>query len=218
MDYNGDEHAYELQNERIRRLCGIIDDFMLFTATHRAIRFAGATLHNCEIVCAARFFPPPLTAAEPAYRQECMRKKSYTSSVKIGVPILAVLGIGFITTGKAAGESTDDGTPAGMVAYVSGGTCPAGWIPASNVEGRIVVAVADGKDVGVQVGMPLADQEDREHTHAYKGNLALPAKSIAAADGANVEGAQAQPYDLSGNTQSSPSGLAFVQVTACVKQ
>jgi len=181
-------------------------------------RYATRWSHNCVIVCAARFFPPPLTNCMPPYTQECMRKKRLISSTKTWVPILALLGIGLITTGKAAGEITDDGVPAGMVAHVSGGMCPAGWIPAANVEGRIVVAVADGKDVGVQVGMPLGDQEDREHTHAYKGNIALTAKSIAAADGANQEGAQAQSYMLSGTTNPGPSGLGFVQVTACVKQ
>jgi hypothetical protein len=76
----------------------------------------------------------------------------------------------------------------------------------------------DGKDVGVQVGMPLGDQEDRLHAHSYKGDLALPSKSIAAADGANLEGAQSQSYSISGTTNARPSGLPFVQVTTCVKQ
>lgn len=147
-----------------------------------------------------------------------MRKRMFASSTGKWVLLLAGVGIGLIATRKAAGESTDDGVPSGMVAYISGGTCPAGWIAASNVEGRLVVAVSDGKDVGVQVGMPLGDQEDRKHSHAFKGDLSLPAKSIAAADGANLEGAKAQSYSLAGTTETGPSGLPFVQVTACVKQ
>lgn len=147
-----------------------------------------------------------------------MRKRIITSWTGKWVLLFAGLGIGLIGTRNAAGEGTDDGVPGGMVAYVSGGTCPAGWAPASNVEGRIVVAVAEGKDVGVQVGTPLADQEDRTHSHMYKGNLELPSKSIAAADGANLEGARAQTYPISGATNAGPSGLPFVQVTACVKQ
>jgi len=134
------------------------------------------------------------------------------------VLLFAGLGIGLIATRQASGEITDDGVPSGMVAYISGGACPAGWIAASNVEGRLVVAASDGKDVGVQVGMPLGDQEDRMHSHAYKGDLALAAKSIAAADGPNLEGAKAQTYSLLGTTQTGPSGLPFVQVTTCVKQ
>jgi len=132
--------------------------------------------------------------------------------------LFAALGISVVATRNAAGDATDDGVPSGMVAYVSGGTCPAGWIAASNVEGRLVVAVSEGKDVGVQVGMPLGDQEDRAHTHTYKGDLVLPSKSIAAADGPNLEGAQAQTYSISGTTKANPSGLPFVQVTSCVKQ
>jgi hypothetical protein len=105
-----------------------------------------------------------------------------------------------------------------MVAYISGGACPVGWIPASNVEGRIIIAVSDGKDVGVQVGIPLGDQEDRQHAHGYKGEMVLPSKSIAATNGANLEGAKAQSYSISGTTNAGPSGLPFVQVTTCVKQ
>ncbi len=132
--------------------------------------------------------------------------------------LLAVLTTALIGTQNASGEPSDDGVPAGMVAYMSGGVCPVGWVAASNVEGRIIIAVADGKDVGVQVGMPLGDQEDRHHAHTYKGDVLLPAKSIAAADGANFEGAQAQSYSISGTTNAGPSGLPFVQVTTCVKQ
>lgn len=147
-----------------------------------------------------------------------MRKRMIASWPGKWVLLFAGLGIGLVGMQNAAGDVTDDGVPAGMVAYVSGGTCPAGWAAASNVEGRIVIAVAEGKDVGVQMGMPLGDQEDRLHTHGYKGDLALPSKSIAAADGANLEGAKAQTYAISGNTNAGPSGLPFVQVTACVKQ
>lgn len=147
-----------------------------------------------------------------------MRKRFFGSSRGKWALLWAALGIGLIGTQSAAGDVMDDGVPSGMVAYVSGGVCPVGWIAASNVEGRMVVAVADGKDVGVQVGMPFTDQEDRVHAHGYKGDLVLPAKSIAGADGANVEGAQSQTYSISGTTKADPSGLPFVQVTTCVKQ
>lgn len=129
------------------------------------------------------------------------------------------LGLGLVASRSASGEpAEDDGVPAGMVAHVEGGVCPPGWAPAPNVEGRLVVAVAEGKDVGVQVGEPLADREDRTHTHAYEGELALPSKSIAAGNGDNSSGAKAQTYGLSGTTSPGVSGLPFVQVMACVKQ
>jgi hypothetical protein len=121
-----------------------------------------------------------------------MRRRIFVSSSGKWVLLLAGLGIGLIGTRNAAGNNVDDGVPAGMVAYISGGLCPTGWTPASNVEGRITIAVSDGKDLGVQVGTPLGDQEDRNHTHSYAGELELPAKSISASDGPNQEGAQAQ--------------------------
>ncbi|HRI64395.1 MAG TPA: hypothetical protein PK156_09150 [Polyangium sp.] len=147
-----------------------------------------------------------------------MRKRIFVSSSGKWVLLFAGVAIGVIGTRKAAGEITTDGVPAGMVAYISGGACPSGWTPATNIEGRIVIAVADGKDLGVQVGTPLTDREDRNHSHSYSGELPLPPKSISAADGPNLEGAQAQTYTVSGTTNAGPSGLPFVQVTTCVKQ
>jgi hypothetical protein len=147
-----------------------------------------------------------------------MRRRTFASSSGKWVLLVAGVAIGLSGMRSASGESTDDGVPSGMVAHVTGGVCPPGWVPASNVEGRIVVAVADGKDVGVQVGTPLGDQEDRTHTHTYKGDIELPSKSVSGADGPNLEGAQAQTYSISGTTSAGPSGLPFVQVTACVKQ
>jgi hypothetical protein len=147
-----------------------------------------------------------------------MQRRLFASSTGKWVLLFAGLAVGVIGTRNAAGDATDDGVPSGMVAYVSGSVCPTGWIPASNIEGRIVIAVSDGKNVGVQVGTPLGDQEDRQHAHAYKGDLVLLSKSIAATDGANLEGAQAQSYSIAGTTNAGPSGLPFVQVTTCVKQ
>jgi hypothetical protein len=147
-----------------------------------------------------------------------MRRRKFASSTGKWAVLFTCLGIGLIGTRNAAGDATDDGVPSGMVTYISGAACPAGWVAASNVEGRIIIAVAEGKDVGVQVGAPLEDQEDRKHAHPYKGDVVLPSKSIAAADGANLEGAKAQSYSISGTTNAGPSGLAFVQVTTCVKQ
>ena len=160
----------------------------------------------------------PLTKHMHPDKSGPMRRRFLDSTLGKWALLLAALTTALIATQKASGEPTDDGVPSGMVAYISGGACPVGWTAASNVEGRIIVAVSDGKDVGVQVGMPLGDQEDRQHAHPYKGDLALPSKSIAAADGANFEGAQAQSYSISGTTNAGPSGLPFVQVTTCVKQ
>jgi hypothetical protein len=134
---------------------------------------------------------------------------------------LAALGaVAWITlAGRAQGGPVDDdGVPKGTMAFFTGGACPAGWTTASNVQGRLVVGVTDGAHVGMQVGTPLTDREDRAHHHTYSGPVALTAKNIAAGDGSNQNGAAAQSYTVSGATDDGPSGLPFVQVQPCEKQ
>ena len=116
------------------------------------------------------------------------------------------------------GPADDDGAPPGTIAFFRGGACPAGWTTATDVQGRLVVAIADGRKAGVQVGSPLTDQEDRQHQHAYTGMVTLGSKNIAAADGPNDNGAAAQAYQVTGTTGAAPSGLPFVQVQPCLKQ
>ena len=133
---------------------------------------------------------------------------------------LLVLGAGgwLALAGRAEGGPMDDGAPVGAVAFVSGGACPAGWATATGVQGRLVVAVADGTKGGVQVGTPLGDQEDRQHQHAYTGSVQLEPKSISGADGPNDQGAAAETYAVTGETGETASALPFVQVQPCVKQ
>lgn len=138
-----------------------------------------------------------------------------------GKALVAGMALGaFVVLGQSrasGGPAEDDGAPSGMIAYVQGGQCPLGWEPALLVEGRLVVAVDDGANVGVEVGAPLGDREDRAHSHAYSGEIALASKNIAGADGSNNSGAAAQAYPIAGTTAEDTSGLPFVQVKACVK-
>ncbi len=138
-----------------------------------------------------------------------------------GKALVAALAIGaFVVLGQrraSGGPAEDDGAPSGMIAFVQGGQCPAGWEPALLVEGRLLVGVDDGANVGVEVGEPLGDREDRAHSHAYAGEATLTSKNIAAADGSNMTGAEAKSYPVAGTTAEEVSGLPFVQVKACVK-
>ena len=111
----------------------------------------------------------------------------------------------------------DDGAPSGAIAYFTGGACPAGWTTAANVQGRLVVAVADGSKSGMQVGTPLTDQEDRQHQHTYTGMVTLASKGVSAASGGNNSGAAAQAYTVTGTTGKASSSLPFVQVQPCLK-
>jgi hypothetical protein len=138
-------------------------------------------------------------------------------------PMLTLLtlgtGVWLVSAGQAeGGPMNDDGAPSGTIAFFSGGACPAGWATAANVQGRLVVSVADGANAGMQVGTPLSDQEDRQHAHTYTASAQLPSKNVAGADGSNDNGAAAQTYMVSGTTDEAASGLPFVQVQPCVKQ
>ncbi len=124
---------------------------------------------------------------------------------------------GFIVEAHG-GPLPDDGVASGTIAFFSGGACPAGWQTAAAVQGRLVVAVADGSKAGTLVGTPLGDQEDRQHQHTYTGSVTLASDGLAAADGSNDNGAAAQQYTVTGTTGMASTALPFVQVQPCVKQ
>jgi len=122
--------------------------------------------------------------------------------------------------GKASGEppaTSEDGVPAGTIAFFAGGACPEGWKVADETQGRMIVGVVDGDHAGVKVGEPLGDQEERGHLHTYKGQVTITDKAIAAADGPNGNGAAAKSYEVSGSTAKEVTGLPFIQVQACAK-
>ncbi len=135
-----------------------------------------------------------------------------------------LLAAGFLLLGRAAVSDQmppGDGAPPGTVAFFEtgdGGVCPPGWVPATYATGRLVAGVTTSDQVGVTVGTPLADQEDRTHKHVYTGQVTLPYKSISAANGGNAQGAATGTYPVADMTDEAPSGLPFVQLLACEKQ
>jgi hypothetical protein len=147
------------------------------------------------------------------------RKKRGTS---IGLEVLVAMVL-CLALGKRATAETpvEDGVPKGTVAFFSfdgtGGNCPAGWVAATQVQGRMVVGVTEPDQVGVLVGTPLTDQEDRTHIHPFEGTVHLPSKNIAGADGGNHNGAQSGDHVVSGNSENAGSGLPFVQLLVCEK-
>jgi hypothetical protein len=133
--------------------------------------------------------------------------------------LIALSAAGLVAiAGPAEGGPMDDGVPSGTIAFFAGGACPAGWQTATTVQGRLVVGVVDGANVGVTVGVPLTDQEDRQHQHTYATSVTLASDNIAAADGSTDNGAAAQLYLIAGTTDMAATGLPFVQVQPCVKQ
>lgn len=150
------------------------------------------------------------------------------SFLKVRLPLrrggsLAVLCIGaaLAFSGRAAGDAvTDDGVPPQLVSFFLNGAaaCPPGWDTAAEVSGRMVVAVEQAEEIGVQVGTPLADQEDRKHQHAFAAATDLPYKSVSAANGGNQEGARAGEQRWTGQTAAATSGLPFIQLPVCEKR
>jgi MYXO-CTERM domain-containing protein len=110
-----------------------------------------------------------------------------------------------------------DSAPRGMLAFTATDACPPGWVPATLATGRLLVGTDTAELVGRVVGTPLAALEDRAHGHALTtAALALPFKSISAADGGNQQGASAANHPLTGDAAPASTGLPFVQLTACV--
>jgi hypothetical protein len=132
--------------------------------------------------------------------------------------ILLSIGVGTLRAKNAASEpAVVDGAPSGMVTFVAGGVCPPGWVHLYDVEGRVVVGTVTKNDVGVTVGKPFGDREERLHKHDYEGAVELPKKNIAGANGGNNSGAGNGSYPVAGETSEDASGLPFVQMEGCVR-
>jgi len=84
-----------------------------------------------------------------------------------------------------------------------------------SVAGRLIVTVTDPSEAGLQVGQPLADQEDRVHLHSYSTKVTIPDKQIAAIGCCNDQGACHGDYPAVGNFESSASGYPFCQLVFC---
>lgn len=137
-------------------------------------------------------------------------------------PLAAAAGLAALALPFQAARGQDDrvsDVPSGTVAFFarSDASCPAGYRPASEASGRLIVGVTGGDAVGKLVGKPLGNQEDRTHVHPFNTSITLPYKSISAADGGNNQGASAKTYADIGTSNPAPSGLPFLQLVACVK-
>lgn len=63
-------------------------------------------------------------------------------------------------------SATAPALPAGATVHFSLAACPAGWSELTAARGRAVVGLRSGGTVGGIVGQPLANLEDRAHTHS----------------------------------------------------
>lgn len=110
-----------------------------------------------------------------------------------------------------------DGAPSGMITFAAGGVCPAGWVHVSALEGRAIVGTVTEEDVGIAVGTPFTDREERVHDHHYTGSVTLAPKPVGVPLGFNGNVAEAGTYPIEGITGENDAGLPFFQMEACMK-
>lgn len=134
--------------------------------------------------------------------------------------VLGCLGMLLVRAQPAAGQDPGEtDVPSGTVAFFvgDGQSCPSGWRAATELRGRLAIAVTSADIVGKQVGDELQSEEDRTHSHAFAATIELPYKPLASLNGGNNQGAAAGKYTSSGTSEAAASGLPFIQLLACVK-
>ena len=115
-------------------------------------------------------------------------------------------------------EGSVAAAPLGAVMFATEGDCPEGWTRFNPGAGRLFVGAGAPGDVGVSVGAPLGNLEDRTHTHAVSISAALSQRSIAAANGGNSQGAAHGALSTTIASGPAASGAAFLQVAWCIAQ
>lgn len=119
----------------------------------------------------------------------------------------------------AAPAAATDGMPAGMIFFTEGANCPAGSERATQANGRLIIGVTDTGEIGNTYGTPLANQEDRTHTHEATMTVTINSKHIAAASSCcNGQATKKGTYTTSVKTKPATSGLPFIQLLACEVQ
>lgn len=148
----------------------------------------------------------------------CQRKWLDRRRVIAVAVLIGGAGFALLRAPEASSEPmVVDGAPSGMVAFVGGGVCPPGWVHVSDLEGRAIVGTVTKEDVGITVGTPLGDREDRLHRHDYTAEIMLTAKGIGSPNGVNMSGAAAMTYPVVGMTAEKSGGLPFYQMEGCIK-
>jgi hypothetical protein len=119
----------------------------------------------------------------------------------------------------AAPAAATDGLPKGMIFFTDGTSCPAGAERATQANGRLIIGVTDTGEIGNTYGKPLANQEDRTHTHSATMHVSISSKHIAAiSGGGNGQATKHGTFKTDLTTQPATSGLPFIQLLACEVQ
>ncbi len=118
-------------------------------------------------------------------------------------------------THTIAARTWDVLVPDGAVAFHQGTSCPAGWQPLVDAQGRFLVGRTDGTQVGVTVGAPLAQGEDRTHTHGYATTVDIGSTGVAGLSGCCTDVGAAGTQSVGGTADAAHAGPPRIAQLAC---
>ena len=111
-----------------------------------------------------------------------------------------------------------DGMPTDAVMFFTGIACPRGWTAYAAGNGRVALPAAAPSLVGVTRGVPLADGEDRAHTHTLSGSFTTEGVSyVGIVGGGNGGLTGAGAVDFMATTAPAAAGIPYVQLLVCRK-
>lgn len=112
-----------------------------------------------------------------------------------------------------------DTVPSGTFAYVNALACPSGWTRSGAHEGRFLMGLPEnGIPYETRGGAPLADREDRVHTHSFHGQVTIPSLDVALVSGCCYSDTGAHgTFGYTGVTDPAPTGLPYLQLLGCEK-
>ena len=107
--------------------------------------------------------------------------------------------------------------------FFTAANCPTGWKPVLTTTGRFIVGLPAGAVPGLSFGgNPLnvdpgtGQLEDRTHTHAFSGTVALQYTTVMLAHGTTADGyAENATYPFAGTTAAASTGFPYVAVSQC---
>lgn len=89
------------------------------------------------------------------------------------------------TAASVGAAPASAGVPSGAVMFFTGSSCPSGWSPLTQANGRAIVARTDGQGSGQTVGTALGNLENRTHSHVADPPATATVPSASGADGSH---------------------------------
>jgi hypothetical protein len=115
-------------------------------------------------------------------------------------------------------QTASDPYPQTTIAFFNATTCPGGWEPYTDGNGRFVVPVSVNSGVGQPVLSPLSSGQDPTHTHDFSSAIQVKrVKYAGKSGGGNTNLAHAGRKDFTGTTVAASSNIPYIQLLICIK-